>query len=64
MTGTYAGRVEESRGRIMTGLIRIAPHRGDHRVALRAAISLAVPRALNRQAPTLSSQAMSEVSVR
>jgi uncharacterized membrane protein YccC len=27
----------------MTGLIRVAPHRGDHRVALRAAISLAVP---------------------
>lgn len=27
----------------MTGLIRVAPHRGDHRVALRAAVSLAVP---------------------
>lgn len=27
----------------MTGLIRVAPHRGDHRVALRAAFSLAVP---------------------
>lgn len=27
----------------MTGLIRVAPHRGDHRVALRASISLAVP---------------------
>lgn len=27
----------------MTGLIRIAPHRGDHRVAVRAAVSLAVP---------------------
>ncbi|MCT9821223.1 FUSC family protein [Microbacterium sp. W1N] len=33
----------ETQGRIMTGLIRIAPHRGDHRVALRAAFSLAVP---------------------
>lgn len=27
----------------MTGLIRIAPHRGDHRVAIRAAVSIAVP---------------------
>lgn len=27
----------------MTGLIRVAPHRGDHRVAVRAAASLAVP---------------------
>ncbi len=27
----------------MTGLIRVAPGRGDHRVALRAAVSLAVP---------------------
>jgi hypothetical protein len=27
----------------MTGLVRIAPRRGDHRVALRAAVSLAVP---------------------
>ncbi len=27
----------------MTGLIRVAPHRGDHRVALRAAVSLGVP---------------------
>lgn len=35
--------MEESRGRILTGLIRVAPHRGDHRVALRAAISIAVP---------------------
>src|SRR5690606_26000534 len=33
----------ESRGRIMTGLIRVAPHRGDHRVAIRSAVSLAVP---------------------
>jgi len=33
----------EGQGRILTGLIRIAPHRGDHRVALRAAVSLAVP---------------------
>lgn len=35
--------MEESRGRIRTGLIRVAPHRGDHRVAIRAAVSLAVP---------------------
>lgn len=28
---------------MLTGIIRIAPHRGDHRVALRAAISLSVP---------------------
>lgn len=27
----------------MTGLIRVAPHRGDHRVAVRVAVSLAVP---------------------
>lgn len=33
----------ESQGRIVTGLIRVAPHRGDHRVALRVAVSLAVP---------------------
>lgn len=35
--------MKESRGRIGTGVIRVAPHNGDHRVALRAAISLAVP---------------------
>lgn len=29
--------------RIWTGTIRIAPHRGDHRVAIRAAFSVAVP---------------------
>jgi len=35
--------MDASRGRILTGLIRVAPHRGDHRVAIRAAVSLAVP---------------------
>jgi len=39
----YDRRVGESRGRIVTGLIRVAPHRGDHRVAFRVAVSLAVP---------------------
>ncbi|MDQ1128916.1 FUSC family protein [Microbacterium sp. SORGH_AS_0888] len=29
--------------RIWTGTVRIAPHRGDHRVAIRAAVSVAVP---------------------
>jgi len=33
----------ESQGRFVTGLVRIAPHRGDHRVAIRAAVSIAVP---------------------
>lgn len=33
----------ESRGRVWTGVLRVGPHRGDHRVALRAAISVAVP---------------------
>jgi len=41
--GTYDGHVGESQGRILTGLVRIAPHRGDHRVALRAAVSIGVP---------------------
>lgn len=33
----------ESRGRVWTGVIRIGPHRGDHRVAARAALSVGVP---------------------
>ncbi|WP_314475265.1 FUSC family protein [uncultured Microbacterium sp.] len=33
----------DSRGRVWTGVLRVEPHRGDHRVALRAAISVAVP---------------------
>ncbi|MFS6531316.1 FUSC family protein [Microbacterium aurugineum] len=33
----------ESRGRVWTGVLRVEPHRGDHRVALRAAISVAAP---------------------
>ncbi|MCT1479344.1 FUSC family protein [Microbacterium sp. p3-SID336] len=33
----------ESRGRVWTGVLRVEPHRGDHRVALRAAVSVAVP---------------------
>lgn len=33
----------ESRGRVWTGVLRVEPHRGDHRVAVRAAISVAVP---------------------
>ncbi|MBM3714373.1 MAG: FUSC family protein [Actinobacteria bacterium] len=32
-----------SRGRVWTGVLRIGPHQGDHRVALRAAVSVAVP---------------------
>ena len=40
---SYAGNVAESRGRLWTGVLRVAPHSGDHRVALRAAISVAVP---------------------
>ncbi|MCG7418154.1 FUSC family protein [Microbacterium sp. ACRRU] len=33
----------DSRGRVWTGIIRIGPHRGDHRVAARAALSVGVP---------------------
>ncbi|REJ05147.1 FUSC family protein [Microbacterium bovistercoris] len=33
----------DSRGRVWTGVIRVAPSRGDHRVALRAAVSVGVP---------------------
>ncbi|GEB44986.1 FUSC family protein [Microbacterium testaceum] len=33
----------ESRGRVWTGVIRVGPHRGDHRVALRAVLSIGVP---------------------
>lgn len=33
----------ESRGRVWTGVLRVEPHRGDHRVALRAAVGVAVP---------------------
>lgn len=33
----------ESRGRVWTGVLRLEPHRGDHRVALRAAVSVAAP---------------------
>lgn len=33
----------ESRGRVWTGVIRVGPHRGDHRVALRAVLSVGVP---------------------
>ncbi|MGW9157385.1 FUSC family protein [Microbacterium sp. NPDC055665] len=33
----------DSQGRVWTGVLRVGPHRGDHRVALRAAISVAVP---------------------
>ena len=33
----------ESRGRVWTGVIRIGPHRGDHRVAARAALSVGIP---------------------
>lgn len=33
----------ESRGRVWTGIIRVGPHRGDHRVAVRAVLSVGVP---------------------
>ncbi|OJU40709.1 MAG: FUSC family protein [Microbacterium sp. 69-10] len=33
----------DSRGRVWTGVIRVAPSRGDHRVAIRAAVSVGVP---------------------
>ncbi|WP_298873242.1 FUSC family protein [uncultured Microbacterium sp.] len=33
----------ESRGRVWTGVIRVGPHRGDHRVAIRAVLSVGVP---------------------
>ncbi len=33
----------ESRGRVWTGVIRVGPHRGDHRVALRAVLSVGIP---------------------
>lgn len=33
----------ESRGRVWTGVIRVGPHRGDHRVAVRAVLSVAAP---------------------
>lgn len=35
--------MDAQRGRVITGLIRVAPRRGDHRVAIRAALALAVP---------------------
>lgn len=36
----------ESRGRVWTGIIRIGPHQGDHRVAARAALSVGIPLAV------------------
>jgi len=33
----------ESRGRVWTGVIRVGPRQGDHRVALRAVVSVGVP---------------------
>ncbi|WZH35796.1 MAG: FUSC family protein [Microbacterium enclense] len=33
----------ESRGRVWTGVIRVGPRQGDHRVALRAVLSVGVP---------------------
>ncbi|MDQ1170214.1 hypothetical protein QE392_002018 [Microbacterium proteolyticum] len=33
----------ESRGRVWTGVVRVGPHRGDHRVAARAVLSVGVP---------------------
>lgn len=45
-TAAYAGEMAESRGRVWTGVIRIGPHRGDHRVAVRAALSVGVPLAV------------------
>lgn len=33
----------ESRGRVWTGVIRVGPHRGDHRVAVRAVLSVGIP---------------------
>ncbi|MFT4305617.1 MAG: FUSC family protein [Microbacterium sp.] len=33
----------ESRGRVWTGVVRVAPYRGEHRVAIRAAVCIAVP---------------------
>ncbi|MFJ4038179.1 FUSC family protein [Microbacterium sp. NPDC090007] len=33
----------ESRGRVWTGVIRVGPHQGDHRVAVRAVLSVGVP---------------------
>lgn len=33
----------ESRGRVWTGVIRVGPHRGDHRVAVRAVLSVGAP---------------------
>jgi hypothetical protein len=35
--------MRESRGRVWTGVVRVGPHRGEHRVAVRAALSIAVP---------------------
>jgi len=35
--------VAESRGRVWTGVIRVGPHRGDHRVAVRAVLSVGIP---------------------
>ncbi|MFJ6651209.1 FUSC family protein [Microbacterium sp. NPDC091313] len=35
--------MKESRGRVWTGVIRVGPRAGDHRVAVRAAIAVAVP---------------------
>ncbi|MFT4210729.1 MAG: FUSC family protein [Microbacterium sp.] len=33
----------ESRGRVWTGVVRVSPYRGEHRVAIRAAVCIAVP---------------------
>lgn len=33
----------ESRGRVWTGVVRVGPHQGDHRVAVRAVLSVRVP---------------------
>lgn len=35
--------MKESRGRVWTGVIRVGPRAGDHRVAIRAAIAVGVP---------------------
>lgn len=39
----YPKRVTNAARHVWTGFIRVAPHSGDHRVALRAAVSVAVP---------------------
>lgn len=43
MVHSYAGEVTNAVRRVWTGLVAVGPRAGDHRVALRAAVSVGVP---------------------